>query len=923
MFFISFSIGKIQAQSTKNFLEINTHFEEHWKEKEPSMLHEEENTEEGGWQQYKRWAHFMKQRTLPSGEIPNPTILWEEWSKFTSENKKYKTSSFSGSWTYLGPDFIPTATADGGTGRINCIVFDPTNSNTIWVGTPAGGLWKSTDAGSTWSCNTDLLSNLGVSDIAIDPTNTQNMYIATGDKFGYDVGGDFWGGTYSAGILKSTDGGLNWNSTSLTYLQTNYTIFQRIIIIPDNPSILIAAASDGIWRSTDSGSNWTKVQSGDFSDMQLNTANSAIAYACTQYYIYKSTDYGQSWSTVYTNTTTADGRTSLAVTAANSSVLYAWFENGNLYKSSDDAATFQKKSNPSNTGTFYGYYDMALAVSPTNENIVFVGGLDIYKSVNGGSAWSQMSYWDDIPTSPTYCHADNHCLAFLPGSGSTIYSGNDGGIFISTSTGSSWTDISQDMGITQLYRLGGSVIDPYLIYMGAQDNGTFQFDNGNSTSVFGADGMECISDYTDKDISYISYQNGVILKSTDGGQNYNDVSPWAYGDWTTPFVMDPVNNKTLYGGYDQVYKTTNGGSTWKTISNVSFNDYINALVVAPSNNQYIYFTNYSNMYVTKNGGTSWTSIKSGLSLNSVSATSIAVSNTDPEKVWVTCSGYLTGKKVYYSSNAGSTWTNVSSNLPNIPVNCIIYQNDSKGLVYIGTDFGVYYKDTLTTDWTFFNTGLPNVIISELEINITNEKLRAATFGRGIWESDLVVDTTTITYPNVAAEFTASSTTIYEGETIQFTDLSSGNPSIWQWTFNGATTTSSTQQNPSATYNTAGVYDVSLYTSNPGNNDTEIKTAYITVLADTSSSIPEPSRITDLIIFPNPTQGIFDINIVLTQAMNVNFIIYNALGDVVYNRSVENTKGDVYPIDLLHCSKGIYYLKVNTDTESQVKKIVLE
>jgi photosystem II stability/assembly factor-like uncharacterized protein len=903
-----------------NFFDIDNEFNSFWANKNPSMMHEHENAKEGGWQQYQRWAHFMKQRTLPKGNIPAPNILWNEWEKQKSRFKKNKTSSFNGNWTYLGPDFIVTSTADGGTGRINCIVFDPNNTNIIWVGTPNGGLWKSTNGGSSWSSNTDLLSNLGISDIAIDPTNTQNMWVITGDKFGYENSkGNFWGGTYSAGILKSSDGGLTWLATSLTYDQTDYVSFQRIIVIPDDPSVLVAVSSDGIWRSTDSGDNWTKVKTGTYYDLEMNVSNSSVLYAASKSTVYQSSDYGNTWASIFSGSTSY-GRVSLALTEANSSVIYAWFEDGYLYKSSDGGSSFTSKSNPSSDYTFYGYYDMAIAVSPSNENLVFIGGLDLYKSTNGGSSWSKISDWDEIPTASDYVHADHHYITYLPGSSSTLFSGNDGGIFKSTNTGTSWTDISQDMGITQLYKLGSSAIDPYLIYMGAQDNGTFEYDNGSSESVYGADGMECIADHSDKTISYISYQYGKLLKSTSSGSLYIKITPSnATGDWTTPFVMDPNDHNTIYAGYEQVYKTTDAGSNWSIISNVSVGSWsMNALAVAESNTKYIYFSSYSKIYMTKDGGSNWIDIKSGLPVSYLSISGIAISHSNPEKVWVTISGYGSGEKVYFSEDAGSSWTNISGSLPNIPANCVEFHEGSNDAVYVGTDFGVYFKDASMNDWAYFNTGLPNVIIAELEINDNAEKIRAATYGRGLWESDLMPSSIDST---LNANFTATSTTVYVGETIDFTDLTSGYPASWQWTFNGASTTSSTDQNPSVTYNTVGSYEVSLYVSNNKGNDIKIESAYITVL-DTTASISEINYISDLNIFPNPTEGIINISFALKQNMTTDIIIYNALNEVIYKNKLEDIQTADLLIDFSENSKGICFLKLNTEKESAVRKIVL-
>jgi hypothetical protein len=143
------------------------------------------------------------------------------------------------------------------------------------------------------------------------------------------------------------------------------------------------------------------------------------------------------------------------------------------------------------------------------------------------------------------------------------------------------------------------------------------------------------------------------------------------------------------------------------------------------------------MKVSTNGGTAWSTITSGLPVSSAGINYIAVSNTDPNNVWVVMSGYSAGNKVFNSTTGGSSWTNVSGTLPNLPVNSIVYENGSPNRVYIGTDIGAYYRDDNTSDWMFYNDGLPNVMVHELEINYTSDKLLAATYGRGIWQSDLV------------------------------------------------------------------------------------------------------------------------------------------------------------------------------------------
>ncbi len=353
--------------------------------------------------------------------------------------------------------------------------------------------------------------------------------------------------------------------------------------------------------------------------------------------------------------------------------------------------------------------------------------MDLILSSDGGASWNFIG---------NSIHVDNHAAAFLPGSNTTIFSGNDGGIFASPDQGNDWTDQNNTLSISQLYRVANAATDPNIIYMGVQDNSTFSYTNGNWDSHIGGDGQQCLIDYTDPNIIYGSYQNGVIEKSTNGGAFFNQINPNVNGSWTTPYVMDPANHLILYAGYAQIYKTVDGGSNWNTISRALTHDSALAvsLAVAPSNSNFIYAATIDSIYMTPNGGTSWKNIHFGLP--ALSITKIAISNTNPGKIWVTLSGYYAGNKVYTSADSGSTWTNISGTLPNIPVDCIVYENGTSDGLYIGTDFGVYYTDASMSDWIPFNSGLPNVIVNDLEIQYGSRKLRAGTYGRGLWESDL-------------------------------------------------------------------------------------------------------------------------------------------------------------------------------------------
>ncbi len=704
---------------------------EHYYKQQPNIPVEKRSN----YKQFKRWESFMAPRVYPTGNF-EPDILWRTYQ---SEKQKWdqRTSRAYGAWTPLGPAVMPSG--GGGIGRVNCIVIDPGNSNTIWVGSPDGGLWKSTDAGGSWTAIDDLLPNLGVTEIAINPQNTNIMYIGTGDGFGYVVSAEFWGGTYSNGVMKSTDGGNTWTTTGLNWQLTQANQINALIISPTNPDVLLAGCSSGIWKTTDAGVTWSLKQSGDFRGLKFKPGDASVVYGGSNN-IYRSIDGGDTWTQV-TFSLFSNGL-AFGVSPSAPNIVYALGTNNTVYKSTNSGQTWDNGSTV--FGNFsYGWYTTDIAVSPTDANTITTTGIDVAKSVNGGTSWFTITDWQGWPNS-NYIHADNRSLVYDPNNANILYAGNDGGIFKSSDGGSTWTDISAGMQIMQLYRLGLSETDQDLLYCGAQDNGANQFNGTSWAMVVFADGMECAVDPTNSQIVYASTQNGSMKKSTNGGISFSNVTPNTSADWITTFELDPSNPQTIYYGGTELFKSINGAASWNPItSGQSGGETITWITVADSDPNTIYFSHGSKLYggtvglyKTNNGGSSWTSISSGLPVTSGWVTYIEVDNTDPNLLWVTFSGYTLVDKVYESIDGGQSWNSISGSLPNIPVNTIVHDHTTEDGLYIGTDFGVYFKNDTMNDWILFNNGLPNVIVSELEIQYTAKKLRAATYGRGIWETDL-------------------------------------------------------------------------------------------------------------------------------------------------------------------------------------------
>ncbi len=694
-----------------------------------------------GFKPYARKLDFLEPRLDEQGVFP-ANALWKEWKKINYSNDKS-----SSNWTPLGPFDVPIIISNNkkrGNGRVNCIEFDPVDENVFWIGSPGGGLWKTTDGGLNWSTNTDNLPVLGVSDIIIDPSDKQIMYLATGDADGGD--------TYSIGILKSLDGGASWDTTGLSYSVSQEIEISKLEINPNNTDSLFAATGDNIFVSADGGNSWQTVgPNGRWRDIHYKPGNTNVLYAAKQTSgtsnVYRSTDGGISWQVSNSGVAnTGKRRPLIAVTEDNPEVVYSLFADGvwgfhGLYKSSDGGDTWNLQSDSPNIlgretdGSDNGgqaWYDISLAVSPINENHLYVGGINLWESTDGGINWS-IAGSSGNSSRYAYMHVDHHAAEFNP-INNTAYVGNDGGIYKYFNTLNTWIDISDGLEISQFYKIGLSKIEPYTLVVGAQDNGTERLSNGSWDAIRGSDGMECIIDPYDDDIIYSSSQYGGIRVTYNGGDDWENVKPVTYsGSWVTPYKMHPLDNNIIVAGYNVVYKSNNGAASWDSISPTY--GQLKTIALAPSNKNYIYAATYAGLWVTKNNGDNWDYIKTGLPSGSIS--DVVVSNIDPERVFVTFSSYNENEKVYETVDGGNTWTNISgSNLPNLPVNCIVFQSYSNEDLYIGTDIGVFHKDKTMNEWQLFNVGLPHVSVRELEIQYAIGKIRAATYGRGVWESDL-------------------------------------------------------------------------------------------------------------------------------------------------------------------------------------------
>ncbi|HAN76291.1 MAG TPA: hypothetical protein DCQ31_00230 [Bacteroidales bacterium] len=734
---------------------IQLEFQQQWEGKD---IRKKEVTKGKGWKQFKRWESFMESRVNKLGKFPQSGILWTE--ALESGLFSLKKSDLN-KWQPIGPmgaaGNISNPTEIMGAGRIDCIAFHPTDENTFFIGTPSGGVWKTTDHGVTWASITDKLPTMAISDIEIDRKNPATMYLATGDRDSWSEEQNQQFGGYSVGILKSVDGGNSWQLTGLNFKVADNLMVNDLLINSENSDVLTAATNLGIYRSTNAGETWNRVSSGyNVKDIKQHPTNANIVYAGTANSygyakILKSVNAGQNFTEITTEIAFDAGRFEIAVTPANPLAVFVLKANaadgsfGGLYKSENAGETWTQitGSRPINLFDWdysgggiggQGSYDIALAVDPTNENIIRVGAINIWKTETGGSNWEIESYWIDYQGND-YVHADQHALEYNP-LNNALFAGNDGGIYNFNAIEKNWIDISSNLSILQVYRIGLSATNKELVLSGNQDNGTYKRgSDGTWNYIVGGDGMECLFDYTDENTIYSEYYYGNITRSTDGGLSYLNISP-TYGNsaWITPFVMHPTQPNILFlGGNGQLFKTENRGDSWTIIAELG-NTNLQSLAICKTQPDVIYTASFSNIWVSKNGGTEFTNITIGLPTANI--TYIAVSDTDPNKVWITLSGFMRGEKVYYSGNAGETWQNMSDGLPNVPANSIVHLAGSQADLYLATDLGVFYRNQTMQRWVPFNNGLPPMIVHEIEIQYATNKLFAGTYGRGIWAADL-------------------------------------------------------------------------------------------------------------------------------------------------------------------------------------------
>ena len=746
------------------------------------------------WKYFKRWEHEMSLHTDGKGEPGNPSIYINETVKAANAKNAGRSEKFiTSAWSPVGPYTLPsneTGYMQNGIGRINCIAFHPTDMNTYYVGVAQGGVWKTTDNGVNWTPLTDNLPIERISDIAIDPNNTNTIYISVCDFEYIDVALNLDGRNrnthYGLGVYKTTDGGLTWNPTSLSFQLTNgdASLIRKIMVNPANSNQVVACGVSGMYKSIDGGLSWTHSLDSLFWDLVKDPVNSNILYASSgwlQYQnignaaIYKSTDFGSTWTMLNTGITPTGAvqRIKLTIAPSDPNYIYAMavgLDEGSagIYKSINAGSTWTFVNPGVNmleagdgTGTGgQGTYDLAFMVKPTDRNTVYVGGVNVWGSTDGAQTFNPVSHWT-LQYGATI-HGDIHFMETQSVSGN-IFVCSDGGLYRTTAITpetwtaanggtpwpTQWTTISNGMNITSFYRISSSRNTAGRLMAGAQDNASMYFDGTGWNTIFGGDGMDNYLDPLNNSNVIGSSQYGSYYVSNNGGVstinaivNVNSEA----AEWTSPIAADYNNPGIIYAGLTNVVMSADNGNTWSALSpmptNAIHDNEMSALAVSNSNSSVLYgarrirfeYNSPSTIYTTQNGGSSWTDITAGLP-DSLYFTSVDIDQYNASIAYVALSGFSAGNKVYKTINGGASWQNISYNLPNIPVNCVKTSPVSNNLM-VATDIGLYIFNPALNTWVSNSAGLPNVILTDIEFNPILNKIYVSSFGRGIWENDL-------------------------------------------------------------------------------------------------------------------------------------------------------------------------------------------
>lgn len=889
-------------------------------------------------------------RAYPNSDIPSDrySIAYEKSKNIPSITSN---SDATNSWVNIGPENIG--------GRMLCITINPTDTSVLWAGSASGGLWKSTNGGlgtTAWTNVPTGFQTLGVSSIILDSANTNLMYIGTGEVYGYTAALNGLGvrttrGSYGIGILKSTNGGVNWTkSLDWTYSQNRGV--QDLVMNPRNSNTVYAATSEGIYKTIDGGSSWNQVFTGQMvMDLEIDRVDTNIIYAgvgnlsSSTQGVYQTTNSGANWTELTNGLPgTNTGRVTLTSYAGNHNTVFAVIGSRTssagtvgVYRTTDQGVTWTQTSD----GTpdileDQGWYAAGVKIKDNDSSQILFSGVNFYKSTDYGVTLTQATSTNT--SAANYMHVDHHQIISNPYDANKIYVATDGGIYRSYDFGANYTRCNNKLVTTQFYGgFSNSATDSTLAIGGLQDNGIARYDGSNSWyRPSGGDGTYCsINPLNNNSIIMGDKYMEVNYSSNKAAQNTITTmftSNSANANFISPIVRSPSDTGVVYAGAKKIFKSTNGGMNWDSLSAALDGNKILSIAVSKTSPDTLYAATVPNsgganqmgFFKSTNGSTSWTNITTGLPNRFPNK--IAVDASDSKIVYAAFGGFGTSH-IYKTSDGGTTWEDVNGSLPDVPVQSIVVDPSITHNVYAGTDIGIYLSTNSGTSWSSFNDGLPEaVMVFDLSISSVNNSIRAATHGRGVYERKLWPDSPLpvelISFyskveKNFVKLFWKTGSEVNNKEFIIERKKEENNWNV-AGKVNGAGNTNSEQSYLFEDNNiSAGKYFYRLKQVDFNGNY-----KYYDLTGDVVIGVPDKFELSQN--YPNPFNPTTKINFALPKDANVSLKIFDIQGkEVALLLNNEFKKADYHSVQFNgnNLSSGIYFYRIEAGEFISSKKMI--
>ena len=713
-----------------------------------------------------REAYFWMQRSYPSTVRPYEAMQRARIAASSGasvlRSLSGSASSLASAWRPLGPSGV--FGADNGffnsgpqldAGRVTSVAPSPTGGPLV-IGTASGGVWRSTFG--VWAPLTDNECALTTGAVTVDPADPNVIYVGTGE---YNANSN------GCGLLRSINGGNSWTplgASTFRFASGGSAAFSRILVNrpaggTENSTVLLAGTNVALYRSADGGASWSNVLTGATAGLVALPARAGVVFAgnsdnsnSARRGVYRSGDGGVTWSLASVPPEidgTSIGRIELAASSTAPNQVYALIADRTtrkllgLFVWNDATGTWSTRTasgvyTGEGRGDFggQGTYDLAIAVDPRDDKRVYVAGIRGFRSTDGGNTFKPMGM---------EIHVDWHTIVVDPRNPDILYAGTDGGVFISTDAGDTWTSRNAGLAITQYYPGISASPDGSKLMGGSQDNGTHTYTGSPLWNGYsGGDGGYTAINYSNPAVVYGEAQwsagGAYILRrdATSIAFRVNGIVATDRGAFIPPLILDPVTPTKLYFATHRLYRTVDEGRNWLPISGdlTKGTGRVMTVAVAKSDSLTIYVgTSDANVQVSRDGGVTFTNVSAGLPTKTI--TRVVIDPDDAAHALVTVSGFGTGH-VFETTTAGVAWKDISgSGLIDAPVNAAAFV---PGLgIMVGSDVGVYQTTDGGATWRSGPAGLPNVIVQDIVYVPTSRQVIAGTYGRGIWSYTIGVE----------------------------------------------------------------------------------------------------------------------------------------------------------------------------------------